>query len=96
MRESSTKFDPQQELDSPSPFVQSTLDLVSAEATLKILADAFSRHGPPTLNSLPGQSESSNPFSEESKYRSLIDRLPALGSSEGGIGDAYVSPQIVR
>lgn len=97
MRESSTKFDPQQELDLPSPSAQSTLDLVSAEATLKILADVFSPHGPPALNSLPNQSESSNPFSEEFKYRSLVDRLPAvvfMASLEGGIGDAYVSPQI--
>ena len=34
MRESSTKFDPQQELDLPSPSAQSTLDLVSAEADM--------------------------------------------------------------
>jgi PAS domain S-box-containing protein len=97
MRESSTRFDPQQELDSLSPSAQSTLDLVSAEATLKILADVFSPHDAPTLNSLPGQSESSNPLSEEFKYRSLVDRLPAvvfMASLEGGIGDAYVSPQI--
>ena len=76
---------------------QSTLDLVNAEATLNILAGVFSPHDPAGLNSLPGQSESSNPFSEELKYRSLVDRLPAvvfMASLEGGIGDAYVSPQI--
>jgi PAS domain S-box-containing protein len=97
MRESSTKFDPQQELDLPSPSAQSALDLASAEATLKILADVFSPLGPPALNSLLNQSESSNPLSEEFKYRSLVDRLPAvvfMASLEGGIGDAYVSPQI--
>src|ERR1700733_9409632 len=97
MRESSTKFDPQQELDLPSPSAQSALDLASAEATLKILADVFSPHGPPDLNSLLNQSESSNPLSEEFKYRSLVDRLPAvvfMASLDGGIGDAYVSPQI--
>jgi PAS domain S-box-containing protein len=95
MRESSTRFDPQQELDPTSQSAQSTLDLVSAEATLKLLADVFSPHDPPTLNSLPGQSD--HPFSEEFKYRSLVDRLPAvvfMASLEGGIGDAYVSPQI--
>jgi len=97
MRESSTMFGPHQELDPPSQSAQSTLDLIIAEATLKGLADVFSPHDPPTLNSLPGQSQSSNPFSEEFKYRSLVDRLPAvvfMASLEGGIGDAYVSPQI--
>ena len=97
MRENSPKFDPQQELDLPSSSAQSVLDLVSAEATLKILADVFSPHGPPALNSLLNQSESLSPFSEEFKYRSLVDRLPAvvfMAPLEGGIGDAYVSPQI--
>jgi PAS domain S-box-containing protein len=94
MREGSTKFDPGQELDPPLP---SALDLISAEATLKGLAEVFSPHDSPTLNSQPGPSDSSRPFSEESKYRSLVDRLPAvvfMASLEGGIGDAYVSPQI--
>jgi PAS domain S-box-containing protein len=97
MRESSTRFDPQQELDPPSQPAQSTLDVASAEATLKTLAGVFSPHDPPGLNSLPGQSESDNPFSEEVKYRALLDRLPAvvfMASLEGGIGDAYISPQI--
>jgi PAS domain S-box-containing protein len=97
MRERSTSFDSQQELDPPSQPAQSALDLVNAEATLRILADVFSPHDPPSLNSLPGQLESDNPFSEELKYRSLLDRLPAvvfMASLEGGIGDAYVSPQI--
>ncbi len=97
MLESSTRFDPRQELDPPSQPAQSTLDVVNAEATLKILAGVFSPHDPPGLNFLPGQSESDNPFSEEVKYRSLLDRLPAvvfMASLEGGIGDAYVSPQI--
>ena len=96
MREGSIKFDSQQELDSPSPSAQSALDLASAEATLKTLADVFSPHGT-SLNSLSAQSESSNPFTEEFKYRALVDRLPAvvfMASLEGGIGDAYVSPQI--
>jgi PAS domain S-box-containing protein len=94
MRERSTTFDPRQELD---PASQSAFELVNAEATLKNLADVFSPHDPAPLNPFPGQSESFNPFSEELKYRSLVDRLPAvvfMASLEGGIGDAYVSPQI--
>jgi PAS domain S-box-containing protein len=97
MNESSTRSDFGQELDLSSLSAQSTLDLVNAEATLKTLADVFSPPDRPTSNSLPGQSESSVPFSEEFKYRSLVDRLPAvvfMASLEGGIGDAYVSPQI--
>src|SRR5271170_6140044 len=96
MRESSTRFEPRQELDPPSQPTPSTLDVVNAEATLNILAGVFSPHDP-GLNSLPGQSESDNPFTGELKYRSLLDRLPAvvfMASLEGGIGDAYVSPQI--
>jgi PAS domain S-box-containing protein len=97
MRESSTRFDPRQELDPPSPSTQLTLDLVTAEATLKSLADVFSPHDRAATNSLPGPSESSNPISQEFEYRSLVDRLPAvvfMASLEGGMGDAYVSPQI--
>jgi PAS domain S-box-containing protein len=97
MREDSTRFDPQQELEPPSQSVQSILDLVSAEATLKSLAEVFSPNDSLALNSLPGRSESSHPFSEDLKFRSLVDRLPAvvfMASLEGGIGDAYVSPQI--
>jgi PAS domain S-box-containing protein len=97
MREDSTRSDPQQALEPPSQSVQSILDLVSAEATLKSLAEVFSPNDSPALNSLPGRSESSRPFSEDLKFRSLVDRLPAvvfMASLEGGIGDAYVSPQI--
>ena len=86
--------DRQQEVD---PASQSALDLASAEATLKGLAEVFSPHDSLTSNILTGRSEASHPFSEELKYRSLIDRLPAvvfMASLEGGIGDAYVSPQI--
>jgi PAS domain S-box-containing protein len=95
MPESSTRFDRQQELDPASQSAQSTLELLDAEATLTILADVFGPHDRPTLNTLPGQSES--PLSEDFKYRSLVDRLPAvvfMASLDGGIGDAYVSPQI--
>jgi len=97
MREGSTRSDPRQELDPPSQSAQSTLDLVSAEATLNNLAELFGPHGPPNQDFLPARSESSPPFSEALKYRLLVDRLPAvvfMASLEGGIGDAYVSPQI--
>jgi PAS domain S-box-containing protein len=83
-----------QEVD---PASQSPLDLVSAEETLRSLAEVFSPHDSPGVSSLPGRSESSRPFSEDQKYRSLIDLLPAvvfMASLEGGVGDAYVSPQI--
>jgi PAS domain S-box-containing protein len=97
MREGSTRSDPRQELDPPSQSAQSTLDLVSAEATLNNLAELFGPHRPPNQDFLPARSESSPPFSEALKYRLLVDRLPAvvfMASLEGGIGDAYVSPQI--
>jgi PAS domain S-box-containing protein len=97
MREGSTRSDPQRELDPPSQSAQSILDLVSAEATLYSLAEVFSPPGPLHHGLLSTRSESSPPFSEALKYRLLVDRLPAvvfMASLEGGIGDAYVSPQI--
>src|SRR6201996_812600 len=97
MRESSMRLDLRQEPDPPSQPAQSTLELAEAEAPLENLAGVFSPHQPPGLNSLPGKSDSSDPFSEELKYRSLLDQIPAVvfwASLEGGIGDAYVSPQI--
>jgi PAS domain S-box-containing protein len=97
MRERSTRFDLRQELDLTSQPAQSALDVANAEATLEVLAGVFSPHPLPGLNALPGQSDSSNPFDEELKYRSLLDQLPAVvfwASLAGGIGDAYVSPQI--
>jgi PAS domain S-box-containing protein len=97
MPEGSTKLDVQQEFDALSQSAQSTLDLVSAEATLQALADVFSLHDPPGPHSLSDPSASSHPFNEEFKFRSLVDQLPAvvfMASLEGGIGDAYVSPQI--
>ena len=86
-----------QELTALSQSDQTTFDLASVEATLNVLADVFGPHDPSSPASLPGQPDATNPFSEESRYRSLIDRLPAvvfMASLEGGIGDAYVSPQI--
>jgi PAS domain S-box-containing protein len=86
-----------QELTALSQLDQTTFDLASVEATLNVLADVFGPHDPSSSASLPGQPDATNPFSEESKYRSFIDRLPAvvfMASLEGGIGDAYVSPQI--
>ncbi len=72
------------------------LDLADAENTLKLLAEVF---GPDDASNAPSAapSDSCLLFSEEFKYRSLVDRLPAvifMASLEGGIGDAYVSPEI--
>jgi protein-histidine pros-kinase len=44
-----------------------------------------------------GRTKGSDPLSEEFKYRSLVDRLPAvvfMASLDGATGDAYVSPQV--
>ena len=87
----------QQELNPLSPLDPSTFDLASVEGTLQLLAEVFGQSDPSVPLSVTGQSESSSPLSEELKYRSLVDRLPAvvfMASLEGGIGDAYVSPQI--
>lgn len=76
---------------------QSGFDLTGDEATLKALADVFSQNAPLSPHSLTAPSESSYSFSEEVRYRSLVDQLPAvvfMASLDKGIGDAYVSPQI--
>ena len=85
----------QQELNPLSQSDPSTLDLASIEATLKALAEVSSDRSIP--GSSVGQSHFADPLSEEVKYRSLVDRLPAvvfMASLDGGIGDAYVSPQV--
>jgi PAS domain S-box-containing protein len=76
---------------------QSTGDVANAEATLKALADVFSHNDPLNPQSFSVQSESFNAFTEEMRYRSLVEQLPAvvfMASLDKGIGDAYVSPQI--
>ena len=76
---------------------QSTLDLADAEDTLKALAEVFCQIDPPGLQSFTSQSNSPHPLSEDVKFRLLVDQLPAVvftASLDGGIGDAYVSPQI--
>src|ERR1700760_3671407 len=75
----------------------STLDLASIEATLEALAEVSRQNDRSIPASSVGRSHSSDPLNEEFKYRSLIDRLPAvvfMASLDGGIGDAYVSPQV--
>ncbi|HEY4739449.1 MAG TPA: PAS domain-containing sensor histidine kinase [Candidatus Acidoferrales bacterium] len=76
---------------------QSTADLADAEATLKALADVFSHNDPLSSQSFSVQSESFGAFTEEMRYRSLVEQLPAvvfMASLDKGVGDAYVSPQI--
>jgi PAS domain S-box-containing protein len=97
MRESPQGLGLQQQSNPLLPLDHSTVDLASVEATLHALADVFGQNDPSRPSSFPGSSESSASPTEEFKYRSLIDRLPAvvfMASLEGGIGDAYVSPQI--
>jgi PAS domain S-box-containing protein len=97
MRESPQGLGLQQEFNPLPPADHSSFDLASVEATLHVLADVFGQNDPSRPSSFPGSSESSAPPSDEFTYRSLVDRLPAvvfMASLEGGIGDAYVSPQI--
>jgi PAS domain S-box-containing protein len=87
----------QQELNPLSQSDPSTLDLASIEATLKALAEVSCQSDRSIPGSSVGQSHFADPLSEEFKYRSLVDRLPAvvfMASLDGGIGDAYVSPQV--
>jgi PAS domain S-box-containing protein len=87
----------QQELNPLSQSDPSTLDLASIEATLKALAAVSCRSDRSNPASSVGQSHFVDPLSEEFKYRSLVDCLPAvvfMASLDGGIGDAYVSPQV--
>ena len=97
MRESPERLGVQRQSNPVLLADHSSVDLASAEATLHGLADLFVQNDPSRPLSFPAPSESSPPVSEESKYRLLVNRLPAvvfMASLEGGIGDAYVSPQI--
>jgi PAS domain S-box-containing protein len=89
------KFDGSPEPTSPALSDQPNLDLVDAEAILKTLADVFFQNG--CLGSSLDAPGSSDSFTEEVRYRSLVEQLPAvvfMASLDKGIGDAYVSPQI--
>ena len=97
MRESPQGLSLQRQSNPISPADHSGVDLASAQATLHELADVFGQNDPSGPLTFPAPSESPPPPSEESKYRLLVNRLPAvvfMASLEGGIGDAYVSPQI--
>jgi PAS domain S-box-containing protein len=87
----------QQEWNSLSQSDPSALDLASIEATLQALAEVSGQSDPSSQASSAGQAKGSDLRSEEFKYRSLVDRLPAvvfMASLDGGMGDAYVSPQV--
>src|ERR1700733_4288694 len=76
---------------------ESILDLASAEAILREMAEAFEQPDLSSPQSLTGPSKSFDSLDANAKYRSLVDQLPAvvfMASLQGGIGDAYVSPQI--
>ena len=100
MGKDSEKIGLPQGLVSSSPSQTSGLDLEAAEATLKVLAEVFSLKESSNLPPFVGKSESPSSlysFSDEVRYRSLVDQLPAvvfMASLDKGIGDAYVSPQI--
>jgi PAS domain S-box-containing protein len=75
----------------------SMLDVLSAEATLREMAEVFGQPDLSIPQSHTSPSKSLDSFDADAKYRSLVDQLPAvvfMASLEGGIGDAYVSPQI--
>ena len=79
--------------------IQSKSDLAGAEQTLAALAEVFLQNR--SLGSQPRadaeQTEAFNAFAKEERYRTLVEQLPAvvfMATLEGGIGDAYVSPQI--
>jgi PAS domain-containing protein len=81
---------------SPSQPDNSAPDLIGAEATLNMLAALFAQESTPSPRFF-SRSEGSYSFSEEVRYRSLVDQLPAvvfMASLDKGVGDAYVSPQI--
>jgi PAS domain S-box-containing protein len=86
-----------QELNSLSHSDPSALDLASIEATLQALAEVFGPSDPSSPAPPVPQTKDTGLLSEEFRYRSLVDRLPAvvfMASLEGGVGDAYVSPQV--
>jgi PAS domain S-box-containing protein len=97
----------------PSPSSPPSLDVAAAEATLQALAGVFFKNqaehqafgsrvslgSPPSPGSQPfvARADSSAGFTDEARYRALVEQLPAvvfMASLEQGIGDAYVSPQI--
>ena len=69
----------QQELNPLSQSDPSTLELASIEATLKALAEVSCQRDRSITGSSVGQSHFADPLSEEFRYRSLVDRLPATG-----------------
>src|ERR1700722_7366764 len=86
-----------QELVSASQTNQSKLDRTEAESTLRVLADVFSQNPSLSPPAFTAPSESSYSFSEEVRYRSLVDQLPAvvfMASLDKATGNASVSPQI--
>src|SRR5580704_8125444 len=88
---------PLQDPASCSQSDQSKLELADAEATLKVLADVFGLGEGLGAQSSSDQSEKTDALSDEDRYRTLVDQLPAvvfMASLDKGTGHAYVSPQI--
>ena len=79
----------------PGGLVEDALDATGAEAVLAEMADVFRQPDRPRPQAFAQQG--AHAVSAEANYRALVDQLPAvvfMASLEGGIGDAYVSPQI--
>ena len=79
----------------PGGLVEDTLDAAGAEAALAEMAGVFRQPDRPPPQAIAQQR--AHAISAEANYRALVDQLPAvvfMASLEGGIGDAYVSPQI--
>jgi PAS domain S-box-containing protein len=86
-----------QELNSLLPSDPPILGLAGAEAILRGMADVFGAHDLSSPETFTNPSKPFPQLSADAKFRSLVDQMPAvvfMASLEGGIGDAYVSPQI--
>src|SRR3984957_6509803 len=79
----------------PGGLVEDPFDAAGAEVVLAEMADVFRQPDRPRPQACAQQP--AHAISAEANYRALVDQLPAvvfMASLEGGIGDAYVSPQI--
>jgi PAS domain S-box-containing protein len=86
-----------QQLNPLLPSDPPVLDLDSAEAILRGMADVFGQHDSSNPQASSGPAKSFTHLGVNAKFRSLVDQMPAvvfMATLEGGIGDAYVSPQI--
>ncbi|MER3427323.1 MAG: hypothetical protein C4334_04345 [Pyrinomonas sp.] len=77
--------------------VEETLELASVAEAEKLLADLAATFFPPCSSSANGIRYVTERPDATTLYRTLVEQIPAIlftASLEGGIGEAYVSPQI--